>query len=128
MSDPSNQPTDRRWPQWVYGTGEEPDARFSFANERTFLAWVRTGLAFLTAGVAIVALDQLRPEMSVETHIAALLLILLGIACALNAFYRWARNERALRRNRPLPSSIIAPVLVGGLVVVGLVALPILLP
>ena len=40
--------TDRR-PQWVYGEGEEPDPRFTLANERTFLAWVRTALAMLAA-------------------------------------------------------------------------------
>ena len=36
--------------------GEAPDYRFSLANERTFLAWIRTALGFLAAGVG---LDQL---------------------------------------------------------------------
>jgi putative membrane protein len=36
--------------------GQEPDYRFSLANERTFLAWIRTALAILASGVA---LDQL---------------------------------------------------------------------
>ncbi len=27
--------------------GEAPDYRFSLANERTFLAWIRTALGFL---------------------------------------------------------------------------------
>ena len=45
-----------RWPGWVYDEGEEPDPRFSFANERTFLAWVRTSLGLLAAGVALQAL------------------------------------------------------------------------
>ncbi|WP_345712331.1 YidH family protein, partial [Kineococcus glutinatus] len=48
---------DRRWPRRVYGTGREPDARFSLANERTFLAWIRTSLALLGAGVALEALQ-----------------------------------------------------------------------
>ena len=42
-----------RWPRWVYGGGTEPDARFTFANERTFLAWIRTALALLAGGVAL---------------------------------------------------------------------------
>ena len=46
-----------RFPRWVYGVGTEPDARFSLANERTFLAWVRTSLAFSAAGVALEALS-----------------------------------------------------------------------
>ena len=36
--------------------GQDPDYRFSFANERTFLAWVRTALALLAGSVAIVQL------------------------------------------------------------------------
>lgn len=45
-----------RWPRWVYDRGEEPDYRFSFANERTFLAWIRTALALVAGGVALDAL------------------------------------------------------------------------
>ena len=51
--------TDRRWPRQVYAVGSEPDPRFTFANERTFLAWIRTALGFLAAGVAIAAVAQL---------------------------------------------------------------------
>ena len=40
--------------------GEAPDYRFSLANERTFLAWIRTALGFLAAGVG---LDQLAPGL-----------------------------------------------------------------
>ena len=47
----------RRRPGWVYDEGAEPDARYSLANERTFLAWIRTALAVLAAGVALDALD-----------------------------------------------------------------------
>ena len=46
-----------RFPRSVYGVGDEPDPRFSLANERTFLAWIRTGLALSAAGVALEALD-----------------------------------------------------------------------
>ena len=35
--------------------GTEPDPRFTLANERTFLAWIRTSLAFLAGGIAIEA-------------------------------------------------------------------------
>ena len=38
-----------RW--WVSADdGEEPDYRFTLANERTFLAWVRTALGLLAGG------------------------------------------------------------------------------
>ena len=46
------QPSKSRWPAFVYRAGDEPDYRFSFANERTFLAWIRTALALLAAGLA----------------------------------------------------------------------------
>ncbi|MGB6454192.1 MAG: DUF202 domain-containing protein, partial [Streptosporangiaceae bacterium] len=32
----------------------EPDARFTLANQRTFLAWSRTALALVAAGLGIV--------------------------------------------------------------------------
>ncbi|WP_143342795.1 YidH family protein, partial [Crossiella equi] len=47
-----------RWPERVYGVGEEPDPRFTLANERTFLAWIRTSLGLMAAGVAVEALGH----------------------------------------------------------------------
>ena len=48
----------QRFPRQVYGHGEDPDPRFSLANERTFLAWIRTTLALLAAGVALEAVEE----------------------------------------------------------------------
>ncbi|MGI3785327.1 MAG: YidH family protein [Janthinobacterium lividum] len=117
---------DRRWPRSLYGVGSEPDPRFTFANERTFLAWIRTGLGFLAAGVAIAAVDGLNQRLSVEVRIASLLLVLCGLACAAGAWVRWLRNERAMREGRALPSSPLLLVLVGVLVVVALIAAAVL--
>jgi inner membrane protein YidH len=46
------------------GSAEESelDYRFTFANERTFLAWQRTALGLLAAAVALV---QLVPELAI---------------------------------------------------------------
>ena len=41
--------------------GEAPDYRFSLANERTFLAWIRTALGFLAAGVALISSPPILP-------------------------------------------------------------------
>ncbi len=91
-----------RWPGWVYGEGEEPDYRFSFANERTYLAWVRTALALLAAGVV---LDVVDISLSDPTQRAlAVLLVALGLVSAGAAWIRWAMAERAIRRKQPLPS------------------------
>lgn len=106
---------DRRWPGWVYGSGEEPDPRFSFANERTFLAWLRTALALMAAGVAVDAFD-LRISATVQQFLAVVL-VLLGLLAAVAAYTRWARAERAMRRGDPLPASAVSAVLAA--VVVG---------
>ena len=117
---------DRRWPRSVYGVGTEPDPRFTFANERTFLAWIRTGLGFLAAGVAIAAVGGLNARLSLEIRLAALLLVLCGLACAAGSWVRWVRSERAMREGRALPSSPLLLVLVGVLVVVALIAVAVL--
>lgn len=123
MSEP-----DGRWPRSVYGVGDEPDPRFTFANERTFLAWVRTGLGFLTAGVALVALSSYAPQRNWEVHVAAGVLISCGAASGVIALRRWMRNERAMRIGVPLPSSLGLPLLTGALVVVALLAVLLLVP
>jgi putative membrane protein len=103
-----------RWPAWVYGGGHEPDPRFTFANERTFLAWIRTSLALLAAGVAVEAFDL--PGDRTVHHLLSVTLVLLGMACALASWWHWARAERALRHGRPLPGTPLAPVVALGLV------------
>lgn len=113
--------TDRqRWPAWVYGRGSEPDARFSFANERTFLAWIRTALALLAGGMAVDTLDL---SLSAGAqHALAILLVALGLLCAAVSWVRWARAERSMRRGEPLPASGV-----GALLAVGVVAAAVIL-
>lgn len=106
-----------RWPAWVYQTGDEPDYRFSFANERTFLAWIRTALALIAGGVAIDVID-LNFSAGVQKLLACVLL-LLGITCALLAFLRWATAERAIRRGEPLPAVRMTVVVAALVAVVG---------
>ncbi len=118
---------DRRWPRSVYGVGTEPDPRFTFANERTFLAWIRTGLGFLAAGVAVAAVARLDQRLSLEVRLASLLLVVCGLGCAAGAWVRWVGSERAMRLGRALPSSPLLPVLVGVLVAVALIAAVVLL-
>src|SRR5690606_34345891 len=107
---------DRRWPRSVYGHGDEPDPRFSLANERTFLAWIRTSLGLLAGSVAVHLIDFDVDETIPK--IAAALRALTGLACAAEAWRGWSKTERALREQRPLPSSRISIVVVGVVVVV----------
>lgn len=116
--------TPRRWPPSVYGVGEEPDPRFTFANERTFLAWIRTALALLAASVALEAVEI--PEQRPLRLILVIALALLGATSSVMAFIRWARAERALREARPLPAPALAPVLAFGLAVAAIVVVALL--
>ena len=92
-----------RRPRGVYADGVEPDPRFSLANERTALAWMRTSLAFVAAGVGLATLVSLAvlPDVVVG---AAALACLIGGGLAVRAVRGWARVERALRLNKPLPA------------------------
>lgn len=92
-----------QWPSWVYGVGATPDHRFSLANERTFLAWVRTSLALLAGGVALDAVDLDGPA-ALQSALAASLVVL-GLLGAAVAWLRWAAAERAMRLRRPLPGT-----------------------
>ena len=106
-----------RWPSWVYDSGEEPDYRFSLANERTLLAWVRTALAVMAGGVAVRAVD-LSVSEALQTAMSVWL-VALGMLLAVASWWRWARSERAMRRHEPLPSSPIGAVVAVGVLVVG---------
>lgn len=101
--------------------GEDPDYRFTLANERTFLAWIRTALALMAAGVAVVSL---LPGLGVAgaRHIVGLLLIGLGGAIAAGSVRHWDRNERAMRMGVQLPGSMLPRVLAAALAIVAVAA------
>ena len=100
----------------------EPDVRFTYANERTLLAWNRTALALLATGVAA---TQLLPEFHVPggRRILGLPLIVLAAVITVTSFLHWRANERAMRRDLPLPSSPMPLVLALGIGVVAVVAM-----
>jgi putative membrane protein len=95
----------RLWfaPARIREEGETPDYRFSLANERTFLAWIRTALALIGGGFAV---DQFLPDLRWGVRAGlALALIGVGAACAVRAVNHWVRCERAMRRGEDLPVS-----------------------
>lgn len=109
----------RLWfaPSRLRDEGETPDYRFSLANERTFLAWIRTALALVGGGFAV---DQFLPALRWGVRVGmAVALLVVGAACALRAVNHWVRCERAMRRGEDLPVSRFPVVLSVG---VGLVA------
>jgi putative membrane protein len=100
-------------------TGAEPDPRFTFANERTFLAWNRTGLALIVAGLAVA--QFLKLGFDGAQLLIALPMFALGAGIALGSYRLWRSNERALRHGLPLPRSALPKILVFS--AVGLAAL-----
>lgn len=92
-------------------TGEEPDYRFTLANERTFLAWLRTALALLAGAVAVV---HLVPEFGFEgaRRLVGALLAALGVAVAAAGVLRWRAVQSAMRRRVELPRTRM-PLLLG---------------
>lgn len=93
--------TDSRFPRRVFGEGEEPDARFTLANERTFLAWTRTALALVAGAVAVHS-----PFFELDVWVsnaASLWLLVLAALCVGQAWLRWRAVEKAIRTGSPTP-------------------------
>jgi putative membrane protein len=105
----------------------EPDARFTFANERTFLAWTRTALAFVAAGLAIVQLLPPFPGVPWGRHLIGVPLIVLGAVMSVVSYVQWTRNQRALRRGEPMPRSVLPRILAIAITAMAIVAVIVLL-
>jgi putative membrane protein len=88
-------------------TETEPDPRFTLANERTFLAWSRTALALVAAGLAVVQLLPPFPGVPFGRHVIGVPLIVFGAVIAVAAYREMTLNQAALRRGDPLPRSIL---------------------
>ena len=92
---------------------KEPDVRFTLANERTFLAWNRTALALVVAGLGIVQLLPPFPRVPWGRHVLGVPLIVLGAIVSATAYLEWRRTQTALRRSEPMPQSVLPRILVG---------------
>ncbi len=100
------------------GIGDEPDYRFTLANERTFLAWIRTALALAAGGLAAVGLL----EDLAGGEVLGILLLVLSFVTAASAYRRWALNERSMRLQEPLPASRLPMMMAIGTAIVAVAA------
>ncbi|HTT52063.1 MAG TPA: DUF202 domain-containing protein [Streptosporangiaceae bacterium] len=100
----------------------EPDARYTYANERTFLAWIRTALALVAAGLAVIQLLPPFHGIHWGRRAIGIPLIVLGGSIALLSYREWTANQRAMRRDEPLPRSWLPLVLACTITAVGLIA------
>jgi putative membrane protein len=87
--------------------GIEPDPRYTFANERTFLAWSRTALALVVAGLGVVQLLPPFPRVPWGRHVLGVPLIVFGAVVAVTAYREWTMSQQAMRHDQPLPRSIM---------------------
>jgi putative membrane protein len=104
--------------------GRDPDPRFTLANERTYLAWNRTALALIGAGLAAGQLLDFNSRTA--RLVVALPPILLGLTLAVMSYQRWQANERALRLEEPLPGAGPPWLLSAGIALVGFIVLVVL--
>lgn len=112
-NDPLKRAAGRR-PASVYSVGSDPDARFSLANERTALAWLRTALALVAGGVALTTLTGITGGNLLLELLSALACVA-GAVLAVSAIRQWRKAERALRLGQPLPPPQLLPVLAIGI-------------
>jgi putative membrane protein len=107
-----------RRPRWQ-DEGEDPDYQLSMANERTFLAWLRTSLALLAASVAVA---QLIPAFRLpgSRTLLGILLAVLGTVVACFAYLRWAATERSMRLSIPMRYPVSLVLLSTTMTVIGL--------
>jgi putative membrane protein len=119
-------PPDHEGPSPPTGDAQEPDYRFTLANERTFLAWIRTALALIASGVAVV---QFVPAFGVPgvRHALSVLLTAGGGLLAVLAVRRWQRVQTAMRQDADLPPTRLPGLLGGAILVVAVLVLVALL-
>lgn len=122
-----NKTTNPKEPKWRH-EGGDPDYRFSLANERTFLAWMRTSLAILAAGVL---LDQFSVKLGSQVFVVLVSAGLCLVAAILSvlSYIKWRDYEVAMRHKRVLPLSramifLSGVVLLLGILLTALILIP----
>lgn len=98
--------------------GSEPDYRFTLANERTFLAWIRTALALAAGGLGTVTLI----DAFYGQEVLGFMLLGLSFVTSATSYRRWSANERSIRLDKPLPPSILPQVMTIGTALVAISA------
>lgn len=96
------------------------DYRFLFANERTFLAYVRTALALQVAGLG--ALQFLTQGHDSVRYALGVALVVTGSFVGVSGLRRMRRNERAIRAGEDIRPTSTGTVVVAVVVLVPLLA------
>lgn len=110
-------------PRWWPQEGDEPDPRWSLANERTFLAYLRTSLAFLVGGLAIAG-SYSAADVPAWLAMLGLPLIVIGTVLGLTSHARFRAAQHAMRTGTPLPppaNTHVLPWVIGAVGIASLV-------
>ena len=103
-----------------------PNPEVELANERTYLSWLRTGLALAAAGVGA---ERILPAEGIiwARQVIGVSLILAGVLTAGLAWWRWRAVGRAMRAGGPIPQPILGYVVGAAIVLSGLAMIVLLL-
>ena len=115
-------PHDTHWLTRLLRDGRDPDPRFSLANERTFLAWIRSGLALVALGIAVATFVSTTGTRGLSVVLSCGLIVLGGLLCCA-AWLRWIQVERAMRLDRGIPPTTLGLLLAVGVGMLACVAL-----
>jgi putative membrane protein len=115
-----------RWARRLLSVGVDPDPRFSLANERTFLAWIRTSLGMIALGVGIATFVSTNASRGFSMLVAAILVVLGGVLGTLS-WFRWLNVERSMREGRGIPPSRTAIYLAMAISVLAVLSLAVIL-
>jgi putative membrane protein len=118
-----------------------PSATDHLANERTFLAWIRTSIAIMAFGFVVVKFALFIKQIALMVNdkadvfpnrghsaILGIVLVGIGVAMALFSYYRYKRIERDLLSNTFNPSSKLSTLFTFAIILVGMLLIIYLLP
>ena len=118
-----------------------PSPTDHLANERTFLAWIRTSIAIMAFGFVVVKFALFVKQIGLVvtdnidvfpnrgySAIIGIVLLGVGILMALLSYFQYKRNERDLLSNTYHPSSKISTLFTFVIILVGLLLIIYLLP
>lgn len=108
-------------PSW-WTEGDEPDPRWSLANERTLLAYDRTSLGLIVAGIAVAG-SHAAADLPKWLAVVGLPLIAIGVALAVAGRRRFVEAQRAMRNHEPLPPPRLAQMVPLAIALTGVAAL-----
>lgn len=115
-----------KWARTLLSTGTDPDPRFSLANERTFLAWIRTSLGMIALGVGVATFVSTRETKGFSIIIAVFLVVLGGVIASIS-WLRWLNVEQAMRGGHGIPPSRMAPYLAIGITALAILSIVIIM-